>query len=139
MHRHVLAALAASCVLAACIARPVPTPSRPLGPGEQWLPVANWTLPSGDTFLCAGGGFVQDIRLRGAPDDPRLVWMVYPDGGRTDLSWPAGYSARFVPTLEVLDGSGRVVGRDGTLVTGGCGTQEPGVMFVELESVAPTT
>jgi hypothetical protein len=65
--------------------------------------------------------------------------MVYPNGARTDLSWPVGYSARFVPTLEVLDGSGRVVGRDGTLVTGGCSTQEPGVMFVELESVAPFT
>jgi hypothetical protein len=132
--RHAFGALLAAIVLLGCVSRPVPTPTRPLGPGEAWLPIANWTLPDGSTLLCAGGGFVGDIRLRGAANDPRLAWMVYPDGSRTELSWPVGYSARFVPRLEVLDGAGRVVGRDGSLVTGGCSTQEPGVMYVELEN-----
>ena len=97
MSRHGIAALLLTAVLASCASRPIPTPSRALGPGERWLPVANWTLPDGSTLLCAGVGFVGDIRLRGAPDDPRLVWMVYPDGSRTDLAWPVGYSARFAP------------------------------------------
>ena len=35
--------LLVSCVaLAACAGKPTPTPTRTLGTGEHWLPVANW-------------------------------------------------------------------------------------------------
>jgi len=139
VNRHLVAGFIGAAVLLGCVSRPVPTPTRALGPGEAWLPVTNWTLPDGSTLLCAGGGFVGDFRLRGSPIDPRLVWMANPDGSRTDLSWPSGYSARFVPGLEVLDQNGRVVGRDGTLVTGGCSTQEHGVMSVELDTAESST
>ena len=38
-------------------------------------------------------------------------------GERTELAWPVGYSARFVPDLELLDASGRVVARGASVVT----------------------
>ena len=124
-------------LVAACSVRPMATPQRSLGPGERWVPIASWTTPGGQQVLCAGGGFAEAIRLRGSPDDPRLVWMVDAGGTRTELAWPVGYSARFTPQLELLDNSGRVVGRQGTLVVGGCQTADHGVMAVELENAPP--
>lgn len=117
--------------LAACGA--TPTPSRALGVGEQWLPVANW----GDNMLCAGTGYVGEFRLHGAADDPRLAWMIRPDGTRTELAWPVGFSARFAPTLEVLDGQGRVIASEGSIVHGGCGTADPGVTYPDFTTRAP--
>jgi hypothetical protein len=58
--------------------------------------------------------------------------MIGPDGDRTELAWPVGYRARFDPGLELLTADARIVGREGTLVTGGCATVERGVMSVEL-------
>jgi len=122
---------------AACSAEPPrATPSRSLGPGERWVPVASW-WKDGQKLLCAGGGLIGDIRLHGAPDDPRLVWIVWPDDHRTDLGWPVGYSARFTPALELLDGSGRVIAHGGTLVTGGCTTADPQVWSIELATDPP--
>lgn len=124
----------------ACTSRVVATPSRSLGAGEQWLFVANWVGPNGQDVLCASGGFPQEPSLRGSPDDPRLVWMVWADGHRTDLAWPVGYSARFTPDLDVLDTAGQVVGRSRTLVSGGCETQDRGVMSIELaHDASPST
>lgn len=124
--------------LAACTTQPAPTPQRALGPGEQWVPVARWVDSSGRAEpLCAGGGFVGEIRLRGSANDPRLVWMTWPDIGRIELAWPIGYSARFTPELELLDDSGRVVGREGTYVTGGCNIADSKVMSVTLATPEP--
>ena len=123
-------ALVAFVVLAGCAA--TPTPSRALGPGEQWLPVAVW-----NGMLCAGGGFVGDFRIRGALTDPRLTWMERPDGTRQDVAWPVGYSARFTPQLELLDDEGAVIARESDHVDGGCPTAETGVMAVEFLQPAP--
>jgi hypothetical protein len=76
------------------------SPLRALGPGEQWLPVAHW----GQSFLCAGGGYVGDFRLHGSPDDPRLAWMTWPEG---------------------------------SMVTGGCGTGETNVSYVDFTTPRP--
>jgi hypothetical protein len=133
-----VAMLTLGLLLTACAGRPPEaTPSRQLGSGEHWVPVFNW-WKDGQELLCAGGGFIGDIRLRGSPDDPRLVWMVWPDGHRTELGWPVGYSARFTPRLELLDAAGQVVAHDGTLVTGGCSTADPQIMWVELATDAPS-
>jgi hypothetical protein len=132
-----ISALALAVLVAACSSRPAATPQRSLGPGERRVPTVNLTTPEGQQLLCAGGGFVEEVRLRGSPDDPRLVWMVDRDGARTDLAWPVGYSAPFTPDLELLDNSGRVVGRQGSLVVGGCETADPGVMWVDLENSPP--
>lgn len=129
-----VALLVIAVSLAACGAKPAPTPSRALGAGERWLPVVNW---GGGNTLCAGAGFVGVFRLHGAADDPRLAWMIRPDGTRGELAWPVGFSARFSPTLEVLDERGRVVASEGSIVQGGCGTADPGVTLPDFATPVP--
>ena len=98
-----------------------------------------------------------DIPTRGAPaggvdacmdalasgtivDDPRWgIALAQDDGSRMQVVWPAGYAARRTDgVLELLNESGRVVGRAGdrVLVAGGmgargawfaCGPPEPAV------------
>lgn len=119
---------------------PAPTPrpsARPPGPGEVAVPVELWEPVNGIPVLCGGVGFEGESLLHGSATDPRVVWMTYPDGSRHELAWPRGYSARFAPAFELLDERGVVVGREGTLVMGGCGTPKPGVEWVELESLRP--
>jgi hypothetical protein len=43
-------------------------------------------------------------------------------GQRYEVEWPVGYSARFTPSLEVLNENGVVVGHEGTQLRGGCQT-----------------
>ena len=72
-----------------------------------------------DSQACRGVGL--DAVLTGDRSDPRVAWLVGPDGtGRQDLIWPPGFSARFSPNLEVLDATGAVVLRAGDHVDGGC-------------------
>jgi len=110
--RIALLGLALAAALAACGES---KPTRPLGPGEVWLPVSH----IGE--LCAGGGL--DAVLRGSPADPRITWLEGADGARVEMlvGWPPEYSARFTPKLEVLDPDGNVIGRDGWRVSGFCG------------------
>lgn len=96
---------------------PAATPSRTLGPGEKWLPFAPDRAAGGAPVLCGGMGWTGGHQLTGSPTDPRLVWMMA--GERYELEWPVGYSARFNPRLELLDGNGKVVGREGTELAGG--------------------
>lgn len=42
------------------------------------------------------------------------------NGGRRDIIWPPGFTARFDPDLRVLDASGTVVLSKGDQITGGC-------------------
>lgn len=103
---------------------------RTLGPGEYSLPVAV-SLFNG-THLCGGGGFVTEPRLRGSPDDPRLVWMVDPGGKRMELAWPPGSSVRFTPRLEVLNARGDAVAFDGSRAASACGTGDDNAMYVDF-------
>ncbi len=128
-------ALLGSIVTAGCEPQgPSPSPSlqpQALRPGEvRALPVANWILPDGRTLLCAGGGHVQTgWTLRGSADDPRLAWMVEPDGRRAELAFAPGWTARFTPLLEVLDPAGAIVARDGAEIAAHCSTADPSVVF----------
>jgi hypothetical protein len=121
-----------ACVVAACSTFVV-EPSPPAG--EYLVPVADFTGPSGAQLACAGGAFPG--QLHGSAGDPRHVWMTYPDGSRAEIAWPAGYRARFDPALELLDASGRVVGREGSAIEGGCPTADPKVLRVELGPIGP--
>jgi hypothetical protein len=79
---------------------------------------------------CAGVGL--DTVVRGSPNDPRVVWLEnrletppgLPSVPRLEAIWPAGYRARFTPKLEVLDGWGNVMLRDGDAVHGACSVRE---------------
>jgi hypothetical protein len=144
-----LAVVVVLLLLAACNAEPRPTTAptaaptnvpltgRTPGPGEVAVPIERWEPVNGVPVACGGVGFVGEYRLHGAANDPRVVWMTQPDGTRAELAWPVGYSARFTPDLELLDDMGEVVGREGSLVTGGCRTPAGAdVWWIELEPLS---
>lgn len=125
--------LIAALMVTACAGPSAQTPTRSLEPGEQRVPVANWTAGLvGGPVLCAGVGYPSATAiLHGSATDPRLVWMSRL-AKRVELGWPVGYSARFTPQLELLDEHGVVVGREGSILVGGCETADAGVFSVEL-------
>jgi hypothetical protein len=50
-----------------------------------------------------------------------VTWLVdVSTGGRGEIVWPPGFTARFDPDLAVLDASGKVVYRAGDHIDGGC-------------------
>ena len=86
--------------------------------------------PPGETPAAWAGVGLAAV-LQGAAWDPSLAWLEHLDGGgRQEVIWPAGYSARFVPQLEILDATGRVVMRQDDFVDGGCSTGLPGVLLL---------
>jgi hypothetical protein len=96
----------------------------PVRPGEHALPTT--TTPWWFRLMCGGVGL--DAVVRGSPNDPHVAWLEsrisipgIPPGTREDVIWPEGYRARFSPNLEILDGWGIVVLRDGERVSGSCG------------------
>lgn len=88
---------------------------------------------------CRGVG--TDVIIHGSAADPRVTWVTSPDtNDRTEIIWPVGYSARFVPALEVLDAAGKVVAREGDHLGGWCRTADTpdGVpIWVEGREVVP--
>jgi hypothetical protein len=119
-------------LVTACSGTPAPTPSRTLGPGERWLPVAD--MPE----VCAGTG-LDGVTLHGSPDDSRVTWVEFAGHSRREIAWPLGFSARFNPALEVLDGRGHVIATEGTQVVGQCPTRDSKIMLVtEMEYPLPT-
>lgn len=86
------------------------------GPETLTLPTEERTA---EQLGCAGIGL--DATLSGDPNDPRLAWLVQAGTQRrVDVVWPAGYRARFVPAIEVLDAGGNVVMTAGDQVTTAC-------------------
>ncbi len=106
----------------------------PLRLGDYPIPTDLWRPAISGP--CAGVGL--DAVVRGSPTDPRVVWLANqiaaPGLGqrpRLEAVWPVGYHARFTPGLEVVDGWGNVVLRDGDPVSGACGPRgDPLVEFV---------
>jgi hypothetical protein len=82
---------------------------------------------------CRGLGV--EATLEGDEADPRVAWLVHESGDETRLVWPPGWSARFAPSLEILDDRGRVRMRAGDHVSNAClkGTSDDpsSVMMVE--------
>ncbi len=96
-------------------------------PSVRTLPSGDLALPTVNALveglsLCAGVGV--DAVLHGSATDPRIAWLVsnapFTAGKRVDVVWPAGYRARFTPSLEILDENGNVVLSAGSHVTGLC-------------------
>ena len=105
-----------------------PSPKPSLSGGLFALPTTNWLAGR----MCAGVGL--DAVLHGSPTDPRVAWLENNTRGtsRMEVSWPAGYRARFNPNLEILDENGKVVLRDGDAVGGACGFDlDTGMAYLE--------
>lgn len=100
----------AAALMAACAGAPIPGPS----------PQASRKLPTiaVDTGACRDIGL--DAILHGDPDDPRLAWLVLASGRRQEIVWRPGFSARFMPGLQILDSSNVPVLQDGDRVLGAC-------------------
>ena len=111
------------------------SPSSQLAADEYALPEFQKSV-GGVPVACAGVAYVDKVVIHGSADDPALVWIVFSDGRRENLVWPSGFLARFVPKLEILDASGRVVARDGDLATGGCPMSPSGVL-IDAVNAAP--
>jgi hypothetical protein len=94
------------------------------------LPTAAFQPPPSETLgPCAGVGL--DAILHGDPADPALTWVVdRAEGIRIDAIWPAGFSARFEPALQVFDAAGQIVNREGDLIEGGCVTAVQGEILL---------
>jgi hypothetical protein len=73
--------------------------------------------------------------LHGDPDDPRLAWLVNPDGVRYELQWPRGFTARFNPELEMVASNGEVVAREGDDLDlgGGFGARDGAFSVCEID------
>lgn len=101
-----------------------PSPSAPVSPRAPSAPA----LPTVGDWLsgaCAGIGLV-DATLNGDPADPRIAWLDLKGYGRREIVFPPFYTARFVPSLEVLDEADHVVARAGDRIDGGCVTGSDG-------------
>jgi hypothetical protein len=64
--------------------------------------------------------------------------MTLPDGTSRQLAWRPGTSARFVPDLEVIGPDGRVLAREGSVITGSC-TIAPDFEVAEFGDSPPPT
>ena len=71
--------------------------------------------------------------LHGDPDDPRVAWLINPDGVRIELRWPPGFTARFDPDLEMVAANGEVIAREGDDLDLGGGFGAPDGAFSVCE------
>ena len=88
---------------------------------------------------CAFGVGI-DAVLHGSPTDSKMAWAEdRMSGGRLELIWPRGFTARFSQGLEILDRDGDVVGHEGDLLIGRCLPQEDdaGALRVDANQVRP--
>ena len=126
--------LAAACTPAQATTE---TNSRPLGPGEHWLPLAQ-TEVNGTVYLCTldnrigGPPYV----LRGDATDPRFTWALYL-GNRYEIGWPRGFSVRFSSGLQVLDENDFVVATGEDNFNKMCPTADSNVSYLDLSSLIP--
>ena len=116
-----LRAVALGALVVGC-ASPAPATATPVPSSFISLPTLSGIAPdtSGVQLACAGVGFSDSI-LRGSSTATDMVWLeaIEPPASPRVFSvrWPAGFRARFVPKLELLDPSGAVVAREGDLLT----------------------
>lgn len=82
-------------------------------PPEGTFPLPSGRRPSAfEPEPCVLYGRQGSWRLRGDPDDPRLVWL-QKGKQRVYLDWPDGWHVRFEPQLVITDSSGAVRYRGG--------------------------
>jgi hypothetical protein len=107
-------ALATSLLVEVAVAGCASPPSPTQSPGTFALPTVTELSDA-----CAGIGL--GATLAGSPTDPRVAWITDSEtGSRLNVVFPPGFTARFDPSLEVLNATDEVVAKSGDPVTGGC-------------------
>lgn len=66
------------------------------------------------------GALWSGLVLAGAPWELPAAWVVDDEGRRSEITWPEGYWARFLPDLEVVDAAGATILRAGDQVRRAC-------------------
>jgi hypothetical protein len=137
MERHgILSLVLAVLVVAGCGSAPPPS-ATPLPSGHVAIRTLSGQMPSGVTFgACGGVGFFDSV-LHGDPTAAVPVWIEPLSPGparKIEVVWPFGFSARFVPSLELLDSSGMVIAREGDRLTdlGGSANSEAEWLIYEV-------
>lgn len=110
-----LAAIAVAMVVASCQGPPV------VGPALHTVDVAG--------TACGGVGLA-DATLHGSPTDSRVAWIHLKGFGDRQAVFPVGFTARFNPSLEVLNANGAVVFREGDKIDGACGGGGDGELLI---------
>lgn len=109
-------------------ARPTPPTATPIPTTPQIetapppsAPIRTVDMSGGGSvpLACAGIGLI-DATLQGHANDPRVAWIEIKDHGTEGVLFPKGFTARFTPYLEILDASGQVKFRAGSVIDGGC-------------------
>ena len=106
-----MALVGAAVVGCASLPSPIPHPS-----GFVNLPtLPGVSLGPGETPAACGGVGLGDAFLHGSAVASDPVWLetVAKPSGRVAVGWPAGFWARFSPSLELIDATGTVVAREG--------------------------
>ncbi|MEW6225099.1 MAG: hypothetical protein AB1627_10780 [Chloroflexota bacterium] len=84
--------------------------------GRPSLPLPTFAAPSTGACRLAR----REGALQGSPWDERVAWV-----GTSAVRWPFGFTARFVPDLELVSPDGAVIAREGdSVVLGGGWTTE---------------
>ena len=107
-------------ILATACSTPLPSLEPPASGSDSGVVpldvVPGAGLGAGPQGGCGSVAF-SDMQLHGDPTASPAVWLVDVDGGVSHpIRWPPGFSARFHPTLVILDAHGRVVARDGDVL-----------------------
>ncbi|HET7829191.1 MAG TPA: hypothetical protein VFL03_06515 [Candidatus Limnocylindrales bacterium] len=82
---------------------------------------------------CAGVGM--QAFLHGSPTDPRAAWVVSITGEEIDVLFPPGYTARFTPSLQVVDRTGAIAMEEGDYVYGACVVGDDSLMIAPDETL----
>jgi hypothetical protein len=61
--------------------------------------------------------YLEGAYLAGSPGDESVAWVESAEGQRVNVRWPAGYSARFTPEIELVGPIGQAIARAGDELT----------------------
>ncbi len=94
--------------------------------------------PPGQVELCANA-LRTPFTLAGDSSKNPAVWGIDSSGDAFAITWPAGFRARFSPSLEILDPSGNVVERGGVVISDAGGGSGPGGEGFDICSIGGKT
>jgi hypothetical protein len=117
--RVVVLAGAIVLVVTGCNALVPRTSLPPLLPGAVRIATDDSDPGAGVTGMCRASRALDPVvgRLEGdAAGTPFSTWLVAADGRLVYVKWPRGFTARFEPSLELIDSRNEVIARRGEII-----------------------